>query len=258
MNFKRIMITSMYLLIYIGSLNGKINVIKDETITESTQSSIQIGNLDKQEPPSFSDSISSNIIIEQEKESVSDNSFNNEIIENNIKKKIKVYINPSVQKNNMYSCNLGSEAKNMQDIANRMKNILISYSFIELYVNDGSKSLYESCKESNEYKTDIHLALHSNAGGGKGSEIYYIKEKHFANEIYDNYTMLNSFPKRGVKLGSSLYELKTVKAKYASLFELQFHDNEIEAKWIVNNKDIIARNLSESIKNYSLILLKNM
>lgn len=170
-------------------------------------------------------------------------------------KKVKVYINPSVQKANMYACSLGSEAENMQDIANLMEGILSNCSYIDLKINDGTKSLSNSCKESNEFKSDIHLALHSNAGGGKGSEIYYYKNKTFSNVIYKNYVTLNNFPQRGLKYGGSLYELSTVKAKYASLIELQFHDNEEEAKWIVNNKNRIALNLSNSIKEYSKKIL---
>lgn len=255
---KKIPIALLFAFIFIGSettIKPLIEVRNDNSSSVSIPEEIYDSVITDGtiiEKPDLSSNIESSIHLLP---SLNQNSSNTNNTSEEFTKKVKVYINPSVQKSNMYACSLGSEAKNMQDIANLMKGYLSTYKYIDLLVNDGTKSLSSSCIDSNKFNSDIHLALHSNAGGGRGSEIYYYKDKSFSKYIYNNYVTLNSFPQRGIKYGGSLYELKTVKAKYTSLIELQFHDNEEEAQWIVNNKRLIAENLSESINECSKKLL---
>lgn len=170
-----------------------------------------------------------------------------EIIEN----KVMVYINPSVQTANLYVNNLGSEAENMNDIAEYMVEELKNEKYIQLAYNLNYLSLSKSVQESNKFNADIHLALHSNAGGGHGSEIYTSTDTCFAEYIYEKYTSeIDKFTKRGVKANSSLYEISHSNAKDRVLIELLFHDNQKEAEYIVNNKRKIAKILSDGIKSY--------
>lgn len=166
-------------------------------------------------------------------------------------KKIKVYLNPSVQTKNLYVNNLGNEGKNMNDIVEYMVDDLCNVDYIDLKYNLRYLSLSESVSESNKSDADIHFALHSNAGGGKGSEIYTSKNNEFAKYIYDKYTKgIGNYEKRGVKTTSTLYEIKNSKAENRVLLELLFHDNAKEAQYIVNNKKYIASVLAEGIKDY--------
>lgn len=166
-------------------------------------------------------------------------------------KKIKVYLNPSVQVNNLYVNNLGTEAGNMNDICQYMVEELKNIEFISLKYNLRYLSLANSIKESNDFNADIHLALHSNAGGGQGSEIYTSNNAHFATYIYEKYTsQIGNFKKRGVKINNSFYEIKNSKAKNRALIELLFHDNVNEATFIVNNKQKIANILSNALIDY--------
>lgn len=167
-------------------------------------------------------------------------------------RKVNVYLNPSVQTSNLYVNNLGTEAQHMNDIVKYMVNELSDIEFISLTYNLNYLSLKQSVAQSNNLKSDIHFSLHSNAGGGSGSEIYTpINNTHFANYIYDQYTSkIGNFKKRGVKQTNSLYEIKNSNATHRVLLELLFHDNLTEAKYIVENKQKIASILSKGIIDY--------
>lgn len=169
------------------------------------------------------------------------------------REKIAIYLNPSVQTKNMYINNLGSEAENMRDIAELMyKELkLVSYIDIEANIAKNGLSLSQSVNQSNSRKRHIHFALHSNAGGGQGTEIYTKgSNKTFATTMYESFLELGNFKRRGVKDGTHLYEIKNVKADHVALIEFAFHDNLKEAKFIVENKALIANQMAKSILKY--------
>ncbi len=169
------------------------------------------------------------------------------------REKISIYLNPSVQTKNIYINNLGSEAENMRDIAELMyKELkLASYIDIEANIAKNGLSLSQSVNQSNSRKRHIHFALHSNAGGGQGTEIYTKgSNKTFATTMYESFLELGNFKRRGVKDGTHLYEIKNVKADHVALIEFAFHDNLKEAKFIVENKALIANQMVKSILKY--------
>lgn len=169
------------------------------------------------------------------------------------REKISIYLNPSVQTKNMYINNLGSEAENMRDIAELMyKELkLVSYIDIEANIAKNGLSLSQSVNQSNSRKRHIHFALHSNAGGGQGTEIYTKgSNKTFATTMYESFLELGNFKRRGVKDGTHLYEIKNVKADHVALIEFAFHDNLKEAKFIIENKALIANQMAKSILKY--------
>ena len=169
------------------------------------------------------------------------------------REKLSIYLNPSVQTKNMYLNNLGSEAENMRDIAELMyKELkLVSYIDIEANIAKNGLSLSQSVNQSNSRKRHIHFALHSNAGGGQGTEIYTKgSNKTFATTMYESFLELGNFKRRGVKDGTHLYEIKNVKADHVALIEFAFHDNLKEAKFIVENKALIANQMAKSILKY--------
>lgn len=169
------------------------------------------------------------------------------------REKLSIYLNPSVQTKNMYINNLGSEAENMRDIAELMyKELkLVSYIDIEANIAKNGLPLSQSVNQSNSRKRHIHFALHSNAGGGQGTEIYTKgSNKTFATTMYESFLELGNFKRRGVKDGTHLYEIKNVKADHVALIEFAFHDNLKEAKFIVENKALIANQMAKSILKY--------
>lgn len=170
--------------------------------------------------------------------------------ESRFDRKIRIYLNPSVQTRNLYVNNLGTEAEHMNNIARFLYNELLTYQFLDVKVNLRYLSLTDSVKESNTFNSDIHFALHSNAGGGSGSEIFTISSYEFSNTIYNGFMSLGNFKRRGVKDGSKLYEIKNSKAKDKALMEILFHDNVEEAKFIANNEELIAHQFALSMIEY--------
>lgn len=165
-------------------------------------------------------------------------------------RKIRIYLNPSVQTRNLYVNNLGTEAEHMNNIARFLYNELRAYQFLDVKANLKYLSLTDSVNESNTFNSDIHFALHSNAGGGSGSEIYTISSYEFSNTIYNGFMSLGNFKRRGVKDGSKLYEIKNSKAKDKALMEILFHDNVEEAKFISDNEELIAHQFALSMIEY--------
>ncbi len=68
--------------------------------------------------------------------------------------------------------------------------------------------------------------------------------------MYESFLKLGNFKRRGVKDGTHLYEIKNVKADHVALIEFAFHDNLKEAKFIVENKALIANQMAKSILKY--------
>ena len=188
--------------------------------------------------------------IEDSSEEIIEKPSSSEVSKPIYTKKTKVYINPSVQHANLYINGKGNEATNMNDVARYLKKELDKIEFLEVLYNLDNLSLKNSVAESNAFGADIHLALHSNAGGGKGSEIYTINSNKFSKTIYDDFNELGNFNKRGIKNGKHLYEVKNSKAEHVALMEFLFHDNMEEANWIVANKELIAIQLAKSIINF--------
>lgn len=228
-----------FMLLFTAS-SGTNKDFDDNIIINPPSSEIIDGpSTDSSEDVNIKDDISS-----EEKE---DNSEINKPI---YTKKTKVYINPSVQHANLYINGKGSEASNMLDVAKYLKKELDKIEFLEVLYNLDNLSLKNSVAESNKFDADIHLALHTNAGGGRGSEIFTVNSNSFSKTIYDDFNSLGNFKQRGIKNGSHLYEVKNSKADHVALMEFLFHDNMEEANWIVANKELIAKQLAKSIVNF--------
>lgn len=234
----------------------------NETIIESESDVLVSESVDfseeNSESLSYQESISSEENISSSNEETSSNVSSEEVSDNRyyyFDKQYTIYINPSVQYSNLYTSSLGNEGKHMNDISKILVSMLDTYTNLEVYSNNTMPglSLSSSVKESNNVGADYHLALHSNAGGGKGSEIFYTKSSYnFSKSILDSLNDILPYKTRGLKDGSkALYELKATKAS-ACLLEILFHDEINQAKFIIENKTEIAEAIYEGIVLYFL------
>ena len=168
-------------------------------------------------------------------------------------KPVKLYINPSVQYKNLYANDLGNEGEHMREISIILTDMLVDYTNLKVYANNSypGLSLSDSIKESNSYDVDYHIALHSNAGGGKGSEGWHSNSsKKLTNSILTKLDEILPYKTRGLKDGSkSLYEIKNTKS-CATLIEVLFHDDYDQAKFIILNYYSIAKAIFEGIVSY--------
>lgn len=101
---------------------------------------------------------------------------------------------------------------------------------------------------ANKNGVNYYICLHTNAGGGTGTECLYYNHPASikANQlVYDELTKL--YPsKRGIKDYSHFYE--NAYTRMVSCYpEIAFHDNEKDVEFILNNKKEIAEALCRGI-----------
>ncbi len=170
-----------------------------------------------------------------------------------------VYISPSTQENNIGAGTYGTEEKRMNEVADVVVRELTRHG-VTVYRNQPTMTLAEVIKDSNAKKPMLHLAIHSNAGGGRGCELYCYrldggKGEIFARNLYTDLSAITPVNDRGVHAGENFYgqgismaELAHTNAP-AALVEIDFHDSKDGAAWIVNNIEQIGMTLVKSIIN---------
>ena len=164
----------------------------------------------------------------------------------------RVYLSPSVQEFNPYLSG-GNEEYYMNLIADAIEPYLKA-SGIEFIRNNPNETLSQAIKNSNEYNTDLHLAIHSNAapeqlaGKLQGTDSYYGKE--MAKKLMDNFKdIYPNADKVKIVPTTILAELRRTAAP-AVLIETAYHDNPEDEKWIKENIDLIGRTIAQSITEY--------
>lgn len=153
---------------------------------------------------------------------------------------MKIYLSASNQTDNMYNTQAQmSECDVCYLIAQKTQDYLSSINGIECKLGGKHDTMANKVKASNDFKADYHLCIHTNAGGGKGTEVYIAPKNindTIVNKVYQNVAKLTPNPDRGLKNGLNLYEIKyTNKGIY---IEVEFHDS--YGDWIIENVDEIA------------------
>lgn len=170
-----------------------------------------------------------------------------------------VYVSPSTQEDNIGVGAYGTEERRMNEIATVVINELARHG-VDTYRNDPNWNLYQVVTDSNDKQPDIHLAIHSNSGGGRGCEVFCYKfgsvGEDLARSIYNNMVDLTPSGDRGVKQGYNfygngrhMYEVAYTDAP-AVLIEIAFHDNLEDANWIINNINNIGIRLARCLLVY--------
>lgn len=170
-----------------------------------------------------------------------------------------IYLSPSTQESNWGAGNYGTEEQRMNQLTDLLEPLLIQQG-LTLYRNRPDMRLSEVVKDSNQKRPSIHLSIHSNAGGGRGAEVYCHRfggeGEKLARAIYRELSPLTPTGDRGVKEGYShygtgkpLYELAYTAAP-AVLVEIAFHDNPEDARWIMGNMAAIAGAFSRAVATY--------
>ena len=140
-----------------------------------------------------------------------------------------VYLSASTQEKNMGADGIPEETRMQvlaQDIAAKLNTVgLIAY------LNRPDYSLAQIIYDSNAKKPDLHVALHSNAGGGSGTETWTYKlvgtkSFFFGQQLQKTVAGVLGLPDRGCKDGvaAGLAEITQTKAT-SVLCEFFFHDN---------------------------------
>jgi N-acetylmuramoyl-L-alanine amidase len=145
-----------------------------------------------------------------------------------------LYLSPSTQEKNQTVFGK-SEETIMNTLADGVEWRLTTWTDqIIVHRNLPVWTLSQIIEDSNKRRPLLHLALHSNAGGGSGTETFTDPKdpnsKEFAELIQRKIVEALELPDRGVKDGAAknFGEIVHVKATRA-LVEVFFHDNPADA-----------------------------
>jgi N-acetylmuramoyl-L-alanine amidase len=189
----------------------------------------------------------------------------------------KVYLSPSKQPANIYYDRKHTEELVMNWIVDAMVSFLSKYD-VQVLRGGKDQDLVSRATEANREQVDYYFAIHSNAGGGVGCEVFYqvgvdksadvkTKSKSYANKVNTELSaitpLMTKVGDRGIKFKTLLdgrdwnNELRNTKVP-ANLVEIEFHDTKAGSEWILNNIQLIAETMSKSIVEMLGVTLKPM
>lgn len=172
----------------------------------------------------------------------------------------KVYLSPSNQDGNLGVKSVGytNEEKEMNDLSNYIEKKLKDYN-IKVYRNNPNGNINLWVADSRYYGADLHIAIHSNASTNHTSKGV---ETWINDQTSDTYSLANMIQSdlmniyydkengnRGVKYSNGALG-ETRMPKFGILVEVAHHDYLEDAKWIMDNKELIGNTIADSILKY--------
>lgn len=191
---------------------------------------------------------------------------------------IKIYLSPSNQPANFYCVGSTNEKVQMEALVQKIKIILdaeYDCQAVMATLNLGI-GYNERPKEAKDKGCNVYLAIHSNAGGaGKasGAVTFYHPSQAIGKTLATNIVKelgaicpVKSNRSSSVTSGMTQFNgsgYGEIRSPYqhgltAVLAETDFHDNPNTAKWIIDNKDAIAKAYVNAIVSTFGIAKKQM
>lgn len=161
------------------------------------------------------------------------------------------YLSPSSQYGNVGIGDYGTEAEQMNLLMDQIVEHLDRCG-VDFHRAEKTMSIEEKCAESDSMGAEWYFALHSNAGGNgqawgpiafHGGPAQALAER-LVKELLATGQKNNRAS--NVQNGSKLYEVRMPKAK-ACLLEVDFHDSETGADFIVNHRAEAAKAIAKAI-----------
>lgn len=171
---------------------------------------------------------------------------------------IKIYLAPSNQGANKYVYGNTNEMVVCNAITDKLVALLSAYN-VEVKRGLNTQTIQSKAKEANAWGATVYLSIHTNAGGGQGTEVWYnpLKSgsKQFAQCMYNAIAPLSPGKDRGLKSSVLYLDVKEPKVP-CCLCELAFHDNNADAMWLVNEQKAIAEALIQGLVSYTGMVKK--
>lgn len=162
----------------------------------------------------------------------------------------KIYLSPSNQSGNTYAYGNTNEMEQCNRIADAAKEALERCGFTVKKAPKG-QDMSKSIAESNAWGADLHMPIHTNAGGGSGTMcMVYSKATEnmtYAEPIYKAVQAVT--PGRteyGIRAYPELAELNGTNC-IAVYTEVDFHDNKTIAKWIIENVKMVGEAFAKGV-----------
>lgn len=160
----------------------------------------------------------------------------------------KVYLSPSSQWNNKYAYGNYTEAEICGKIAEATREELIRNGY-DTRVGSNKSTISQRISESNNWGADLHIPIHTNAGGGDGTLVmcYTGRENNkYVQSIYRNLANLTPTKDDGIRVRTDLSEITKTECVCVYV-ECEYHDNNTLAKWIVENIPQIAKAVAKGV-----------
>lgn len=168
----------------------------------------------------------------------------------------KIYISPSSQNGNKYAIGNTNEKEQCNKIAKACFDYLKARGFDVACNYDAD--MYARVKESDSFKADIHVAIHTNATekhnvtGGTQILLYSLSgdRKRIGDSVFNRLSPItpgSSAEKIMAKPG--FYECKTPKA-ITVYVECEFHDTKTGSDFIINNTKKIGEAIAKGVCDY--------
>ena len=163
---------------------------------------------------------------------------------------MKIYLSPSAQPANIYAAGDTNEQAQCNRIAEAAKSALERCGFAVRKAPEG-QGYKDSVAESNAWGADLHIPIHTNAGGGAGTVVFVhggtAKQMQYAKPIYDEVqTASPGTTDYGVRVNSGLYELGYTTAT-AVYIECEFHDRADLAAWIIEHTTELGEAIARGV-----------
>ena len=163
---------------------------------------------------------------------------------------MKIYLSPSAQPANSYAVGNTNEQVQCNRIAEAAKTALVRCGFAVKKAPEG-QGYKDNVSESNAWGADLHIPIHTNAGGGAGTVVFVhggtAKQMQYAKPIYDEVQAASpGTTDYGVRVNSGLYELGYTTAT-AVYIECEFHDRADLAAWIIEHTTELGEAIARGV-----------
>jgi len=178
-----------------------------------------------------------------------------------IKNNFSVYLSPSNQVHNLGAGSFTNEMREMNDIANHIE-IRLKANGVTVYRNNPVGNINQWITQSKMRGVDLHLAIHSNASHdhkSSGVETWineqtsktYSLARHLQSSIFGIYHNQRARANRGVRFANGAFgEINDLFVPFGILLEIAHHDYEKDAEWMMDNKELIANTITDTILRY--------
>ena len=167
----------------------------------------------------------------------------------------RIYISPSTQERNIGKAPFTNGEVQMNKITDVLLALFVRDTrFTAKRNNPSMDDVYKIAEDSNSWLADIHIPIHSNAGGGVGTEVFAYgpntNSERLCKALYNQIAPLSPGADRGVKYNPKLIEVGNNVNATSGYIELGFHDNQTEATWLATNSQQIASGLYKGICDF--------
>lgn len=160
----------------------------------------------------------------------------------------KIFLSPSDQTWNSYSGGNTNESAQCVKIANACKKYLEMNGY-SVKVGSPSRGYTGRVVDSNSWGADLHIPIHTNAGGGDGTLVMTYSgsvNDPYVRSIYNEVAQVSPGNDDGIRANNSLYEIMQTYAVCVYV-ECEFHDNSTLAQWIANNTDTLGKAIAKGV-----------